>query len=138
MTDEPDYYAILQVAPGADPDVINAAYRRLATKYHPDVNPSADALERMKQMNAAYAVLSDPLKRAEYDRARRSTNSRRPAPPLVDGSWRDTARRLLVPAGLLLFMLLSTRMGARAGFIAAVVLVALAYYLLSQSDKTSK
>jgi curved DNA-binding protein CbpA len=133
MTGESDYYSILQVDPGAEKEVIDAAYRRLAAKYHPDVNPSADALERMKQMNAAYDVLSEPRKRAEYDRSRRSTTWRMPPAPRIDGGWRDMARRLLIPAGLLVFMFLTSRMGPRLGFIIAAILVALVYYWLSQS-----
>ncbi len=69
MTQEPDYYAILQVHPRAEQDVIDAAYRRLAAKYHPDVNPSPDATARMQQINAAHRVLSDPARRAAYDRS---------------------------------------------------------------------
>jgi hypothetical protein len=67
---EPDHYAVLQVDPKAEHEVIEAAYRRLATKYHPDLNRSADAHNRMKRINAAYEVLSDPGKRVAYDRRR--------------------------------------------------------------------
>ena len=70
MKSEPDYYAILQVDPRAEPEVIQAAYRRLAAKYHPDVDPSPEATERMKLLNAAYGVLSDPVKRRQHDRWR--------------------------------------------------------------------
>jgi curved DNA-binding protein CbpA len=65
-----DYYKILQVDPSADPEVITAAYRRLAVKYHPDTNPSPDALPRMQRINEAYAILSDVKQRAVYDRTR--------------------------------------------------------------------
>ncbi|HEV8632670.1 MAG TPA: DnaJ domain-containing protein [Chloroflexota bacterium] len=65
-----DYYRVLQVDPDAEPEVIAAAYRKLATKYHPDVNPSSEAAERMREINIAYGILADPAKRAEYDRAR--------------------------------------------------------------------
>ncbi len=65
-----DYYKILQVDPSADPEVITAAYRRLAVKYHPDTNPSPDALPRMQRINEAYSVLSDMKQRAAYDRSR--------------------------------------------------------------------
>lgn len=67
MNQEPDYYAILQVDPRAEKEVIQAVYRRLAAKYHPDVDPSPGASERMKQLNAAYEILSDPEKRKAYD-----------------------------------------------------------------------
>ena len=67
MKQEPDYYAILQVDPRAEKEVIQAVYHRLAAKYHPDVDPSLGASERMKQLNAAYEILSDPEKRKAYD-----------------------------------------------------------------------
>ena len=65
-----DYYEILQVSPNAEPEVIAAAYRRLARKYHPDAYAAADATDRMKELNEAYEVLGDPPRRAEYDRIR--------------------------------------------------------------------
>jgi hypothetical protein len=61
-----DYYRVLQVDPEADPDVVEAAYKRLARKYHPDLNPDPDANQRMQEINLAYEVLGDPEKRAEY------------------------------------------------------------------------
>ncbi len=77
---EPDYYRILQVDPAAEPEVIEAAYRRLCRKYHPDLNPSPEAERRMREINAAYAVLRDPVQRAAYD-ARRT---RRPGQPRLE------------------------------------------------------
>jgi curved DNA-binding protein CbpA len=62
-------YEILQVDPRAEPEVLEAAFRRLARKYHPDVSTSGDSVERMKELNGAYEVLRDPGKRADYDRA---------------------------------------------------------------------
>lgn len=62
-----DYYAVLQVDPRAETEVVQAAYRRLAAKYHPDVGPSPGASERMKLLNTAYGVLSDPERRRAYD-----------------------------------------------------------------------
>jgi curved DNA-binding protein len=63
-----DYYEVLGVEKGAVQQGIKEAYRRLAFQYHPDRNKGdADALERMKEINEAYAVLCDPEKRARYD-----------------------------------------------------------------------
>jgi hypothetical protein len=61
-------YKILQVDSSAEPEVIEAAYRRLARKYHPDVNPAPDAVARMTRLTEAYTVLRDPIRRAEVDR----------------------------------------------------------------------
>ncbi len=64
-----DYYAILQIHPLAEPEVVKAAYDRLARKYHPDVNQNAAASQRMKDINEAYEILSKPEKRSRYDLA---------------------------------------------------------------------
>ena len=67
--DKRDYYEVLGVSRDASPDEIKRAYRQLARKYHPDVNPGdMTASERFKEINEAYEVLSDEQKRQDYDR----------------------------------------------------------------------
>ncbi len=97
--EDKEYYAILQVDPLAEPEVIEAAYRRLSRKHHPDVSDAPDAARRMRELNEAYEVLSDPARRAAFDR-RRSLRPRAgpAAPPL-------TAMGLLGP--LLPYLLLA-------------------------------
>jgi len=63
-----DYYEILGVSRDADKEEIKRSYRRLARKYHPDVNKEAGAEEYFKEINRAYEVLSEPEVRARYDR----------------------------------------------------------------------
>jgi curved DNA-binding protein len=63
-----DYYQTLGVKKGAPPEEVKKAYRKLAVKYHPDKNPgNKEAEERFKEISEAYAVLSDPQKKAQYD-----------------------------------------------------------------------
>jgi molecular chaperone DnaJ len=68
MTPDPDLYALLGVARDADADTIKKTYRRLARKLHPDVNPDPETQEKFKEISRAYEILSDPQKRAVYDR----------------------------------------------------------------------
>lgn len=63
-----DFYSVLDVSKGADADQIKQAFRNKARKLHPDVSDDPDAGKKFSQLNEAYEVLSDPEKRAKYDR----------------------------------------------------------------------
>ncbi len=122
-----DLYAALGVDPGATTEQIEAAFRRLARQYHPDVNPTPEAADRMREINAAYRELRDPARRAEYDRRaafrQRSGSSERsaewerlaaweahrapaaaPAPPPPAGSIPSISLPLIVGAVALLLL----------------------------------
>ncbi len=68
MATKRDYYEVLGLARTATEDEVKKAYRRMAMKYHPDVNKEAEAEEKFKEIKEAYEVLSDTQKRASYDR----------------------------------------------------------------------
>ncbi len=68
MSSRRDYYEVLGVSRTASAEEIKRAYRRLARKYHPDVNKDPGAEDRFKEINEAYEVLSDERRRARYDR----------------------------------------------------------------------
>ena len=98
-----DYYKILGVQKSTSADDIKKAYRKLARKYHPDVNPGDKSAEaRFKEINEAYEVLSDPEKRQKYDTLgpnwqdqfgfRTGPMSPRPRPtPNTSGDWTGTS-----------------------------------------------
>ena len=62
-----DYYAVLEITPAADVAEVNAAFRRLAWRYHPDHNHTPGATLQFQDINEAHQVLTDPVRRAEYD-----------------------------------------------------------------------
>ena len=97
-----DYYKILQVAPDASPEVIQMAYKALAKKYHPDLNPGQEeaAQEKMKDVNEAYEILSDKDKRWQYDqiyyrqeKTEQKTSYSAPEPPKGAQSHSAQSRR---------------------------------------------
>lgn len=102
---EDNLYRILQIDPSAESEVVDAAYRRLARKYHPDSGGDVASEERMRALNSAYEVISDPAKRREYDatlaaeqpKVVRRENVRRevvrdaPAAP-SDWAWQDRSQ----------------------------------------------
>jgi curved DNA-binding protein CbpA len=67
-----DPYQVLQVLPTAEQEVLHAAFRALAMKYHPDRDSSARAARRMMELNQAYAMVREPLLRTQYDRSLRT------------------------------------------------------------------
>ena len=78
---EETYYELLQVSPSADLEIITGAYRALIRRHHPDRNPSPSAEATTKRLNEAWEVLSDPTRRADYDRTLIVGSSSRPAAP---------------------------------------------------------
>ena len=120
-----DYYKVLQVDEEADREVIEAAFRRLARKHHPDTNRSSDAEETMKQLTRAYSVLSDPRERASYDAYRRAVlgGGEAPAGPFVSPRPAFAARTLLVRLALAALVLLVLRLNPRLGLILGVAII---------------
>src|SRR6266851_881551 len=83
-----NYYDILQVSPTAEPEVIQAAFKRLAFKYHPDRNSDPTSQEMMRLLNEAYKVLSDSRLRASYDAKLRNKRSSQ-----ISGNQENQAER---------------------------------------------
>lgn len=117
----PDYYAVLGIAPESDEVVVQASYKALMRKYHPDTNKDPAATARATAINQAYAVLSDPVARANYDFHRQAARSRsqdkRPPPragsgasangaarvsPMSPKAWQNVATGAMVVVGLVI------------------------------------
>jgi curved DNA-binding protein CbpA len=83
-----DPYQVLQVLPSAEQEVLHAAFRALAMKYHPDRDSSARASRRMIELNQAYAMVREPALRTQYDRSRKTARAPFDAaavPPMAGG-----------------------------------------------------
>lgn len=109
----PNYYELLGVSPGASPQEIHSAYRRLARRYHPDLNAGGDAGARFNELSDAYEVLHDPAQRARYDRsmAVESWSAGRNVPVFsAEGPARDVPRFIDEEPGRL-----GVRFGGRRG-----------------------
>jgi DnaJ-domain-containing protein 1 len=96
-----DPFTILQISPDAEDEVIDASYRSLARKYHPDSSTIDDSSERMKEINWAYSILKDPKKRREWsqrsrpaavNQQRQQTRSYSSSPQSTSSSPRSTTR----------------------------------------------
>jgi curved DNA-binding protein CbpA/GGDEF domain-containing protein len=82
-----DHYCVLQVHPEAEQEIIQSAYKRLCKKYHPDVNSDPASALHMQQINNAYEILGDPIKRRTYHVEWKLRNTPRPTilpPPVAD------------------------------------------------------
>jgi DnaJ-class molecular chaperone len=108
-----NYYELLGVSPDASPHKIQSAYRRLARRYHPDLNAGGDAGARFNELTDAYEVLHDPAQRARYDRsmAVESWSAGRNVPVFsAEGPARDVPRFIDEEPGRL-----GVRFGGRRG-----------------------
>jgi curved DNA-binding protein CbpA len=89
MSDGPTLYELLEVEETAGEHEITLAFRRVAKRWHPDLNSTLDATERMQYISAAYEMLRDPDRRAAYDRALR----REPQASVTTAGVSDTSQR---------------------------------------------
>jgi curved DNA-binding protein CbpA len=94
----PDYYSILGLAVSATPVEVKRHYRELARRYHPDVNSTPEAAQKIKAINEAHHILSDPERRALYD-ANRALNQKSAPPPRAETSRAAEAPRTARTAG---------------------------------------
>lgn len=88
-TDTLDPYAVLGVSPHATRQEVASAHRRLAKRHHPDIDPGPGSAERMRRINDAWRILSNPARRARYDATRRAgTGTTAPHwAPRTAGAW---------------------------------------------------
>lgn len=76
-------YKVLMLDPTVDAEILGVVYRKLAQRYHPDIDPSPNAAERMREINAAHQVLADPAQRERYDRELAIRRDRRATDRLI-------------------------------------------------------
>ena len=93
------FYKILMLAETADTEIISTVYRKLAQRYHPDVDPSPEAARRMLEINEAHETLSDPAKRAKYDAWLASRRDRRQSDRLIRRAGEVPYGEAGMPAG---------------------------------------
>jgi len=87
-------YEVLEVSDAASQEIITAAYRSLSTRYHPNANPETpSAEERFKEINQAYEILGDPVRRRQYDGSRADGRSEGPHSPASGKASLDRGRR---------------------------------------------
>jgi curved DNA-binding protein CbpA len=87
-----DPYRVLQITPTAEQEVVQAAFRALALKYHPDRDTTGEAARRMAELNEAYRLVRDPVARGQWDAAQaRTKGGRTPTPGAVPPPPRATA-----------------------------------------------
>lgn len=130
-------YKILQVDRDAEPEVIEAAYRRLVAKYHPDRNDSPEAGAMLRDLNAAYELVSDPERRAHYDRewANGRGSRRASQAPHDDDGEDETPNRVvlnvLVAGAVLTLLVYQPRLGATLIGLSALIWLAWKYALIT-------
>jgi molecular chaperone DnaJ len=93
MASAKDHYAILGIARNADPEVVRAAYRALAKKYHPDTANHTNLVGRFQEINEAYLVLSDAERRAQYDHATFEKPYEKPLKNLLKNLMKNLPRK---------------------------------------------
>jgi len=128
-------YKILQVDRDAEQEVIEAAYRRLVAKYHPDRNDSPEAGAMLRDLNAAYELVSDPERRAHYDREWADGRGRRTSQAPHEGDEDEAPNRValnvLVAGAVLTLLVYQPRLGATLVGLSALVWLAWKYALIT-------
>ena len=89
-----DHYAVLGVEADASDTVLKSAYRRKASEFHPDKNPSLDAAEKFRETQEAYDLLSDPVQRRAFDEIRRRSLRENPL-ETAQAIWKTYMHKVL-------------------------------------------